>query len=632
MIAFHHHAKKVVHHIQKHHQKYLLFWGVASSVFVAAKIFLFFTASFVLYNGAYDLSFAQNLETGSVDTGTVTSETLSGTILSWAQATTESTGTILTGNTQTGTVVVTGDTQTWTVQNTGTVVVVETGTVQTWSTQTTGTVQNTGTNQQTTPQSVTCQSGDYLMSTVLSGMSFSGMIPFQWSLSGSCVAPSSLSFQLYDHNNQWIEIGQLTGGSRSLSMDSIKLFSGRYSVTGLNMSGLVTTLYTGIYLGVPSSFWTGYKVRIVDGQSIVYQSSTFTVDHKVPTLSGLILSSSGYSSGVVGVAAPIKIAFDASEALSWVRITVASGQAALFNLSGLHYEYGIIMSGGQPTGPITYTISFADIAGNTWTTISWTSLFTFDKTFPVISGLTITGSVGKGISVSYTTSEAALSTVFATFHGTTTWWILRGATYATTHSFVFTSLSTGSIYDIGVSFADVAGNLTKVALLLGISSTWSLQSSWVATVYGTDVQRALLESTATTTASTGIVLSGSTIGSALDLVKKEILKFNDCRDRIAYTPIKLKIKGNEFNLTMPDFKKSEVRKIVNAFSYYMVQKLDKDWIMKQTELDEITKKFDSFLVILKLVKDDDNSCKQNLSNYHIRQFKETMETYGILGL
>jgi hypothetical protein len=35
------------------------------------------------------------------------------------------------------------------------------------------------------------------------------------------------------------------------------------------------------------------------------------------------------------------------------------------------------------------------------------------------------------------------------------------------------------------------------------------------------------------------------------------------------------------------------------------------------------------LVILKLIRDDDNYCKQNLSNYHLTQFQESLELYDI---
>jgi len=59
-----------------------------------------------------------------------------------------------------------------------------------------------------------------------------------------------------------------------------------------------------------------------------------------------------------------------------------------------------------------------------------------------------------------------------------------------------------------------------------------------------------------------------------------------------------------------------------------MDKLKKQDLTK-SDLDDIINRFDSFLVILKLVRDDENQCKQNLSNYHIRSFQKTLEEYKI---
>ena len=60
----------------------------------------------------------------------------------------------------------------------------------------------------------------------------------------------------------------------------------------------------------------------------------------------------------------------------------------------------------------------------------------------------------------------------------------------------------------------------------------------------------------------------------------------------------------------------------------MMDKL-KNKKLQSTDLDYIINRFDNFLVILKLVRDDENQCKQNLSNYHIRLFQKTLQEYNI---
>jgi len=79
---------------------------------------------------------------------------------------------------------------------------------------------------------------------------------------------------------------------------------------------------------------------------------------------------------------------------------------------------------------------------------------------------------------------------------------------------------------------------------------------------------------------------------------------------------------------MPNFSKSDIRKIVNAFTIVVMDKLERSDLTKD-DLDSIANSFDDFLIVLKLVRDDDNQCKQNLSNYHIRAFQKTLNEYKI---
>jgi hypothetical protein len=80
---------------------------------------------------------------------------------------------------------------------------------------------------------------------------------------------------------------------------------------------------------------------------------------------------------------------------------------------------------------------------------------------------------------------------------------------------------------------------------------------------------------------------------------------------------------------MPEFNKDYVKKVVNAFSLLILDKVEKNKKLTKAEVTEITDKFDNFLIVLKLIRDDDNVCKQNLSNYHISQFKRALNEYGI---
>ena len=80
---------------------------------------------------------------------------------------------------------------------------------------------------------------------------------------------------------------------------------------------------------------------------------------------------------------------------------------------------------------------------------------------------------------------------------------------------------------------------------------------------------------------------------------------------------------------MPDFRKSQVRTLVNAFTLFVLNQIRNTPDISTEDIRYITAKFDSFLVVLKLLRDDDNACKQNLSNYHMSQFTRALEEYNI---
>jgi hypothetical protein len=112
-------------------------------------------------------------------------------------------------------------------------------------------------------------------------------------------------------------------------------------------------------------------------------------------------------------------------------------------------------------------------------------------------------------------------------------------------------------------------------------------------------------------------------------LKVEVDKFNACKNALTYTPVELKVRNTSFMIQMPDFKKSEVKTLVNAFTLFILDKIKNNYAITSDDMTEITKKFDKFLIILKLLRDDDDTCKQNLSNYHIIQFKDALEEYNI---
>jgi len=526
MTPIHHH---IYHHVRRHHKKYLFLGTAMAGFFAITKIMLLFATSFALFSTSQSTSFADSLPVDSLtqDTGTVSSgstTTISDEDLALMYGL--GTGSGSTGDTTTWNII-----DTWTLldliaqhaaaamgtgtESTGTSLTT-TGTTSTWTTTvastTTSVSSTTTTTSSTTPVDSTgvtyyetllsnqvtyCHTGDLLMSTLLSGQNFGGVTSFQWTLSGSCVL-DNLSFQLYDHNHHWIEVAQLSGSNLGFSFDTRFLQDGWYATTWLNASGEVYTIDPGLYSGVSSSSWTGYKVRILnDAGNILYQSSGFTIDNLVPTLSGFSFIYTGDE---------VHLLFSSSKLLDNVSISLSAGKASSNTVSWTQYDYYLRGFGTGYKGAIGYSISFSDLWGNT-----------------------------------------------------------------------------GSVSGTGyLSFS-------------GVTSTWTLLNVFQA-------------------------------------MKQEIAKFNECKDKLNYKSIPLDVGGKSFKLAMPTFKKSDVKKLVSAFSYFVVKKLDSVNSLDQSELDSITKTYNNFLVVLKLARDDDNDCKQNLGTYYMGLFTSTMESYGITEL
>lgn len=118
----------------------------------------------------------------------------------------------------------------------------------------------------------------------------------------------------------------------------------------------------------------------------------------------------------------------------------------------------------------------------------------------------------------------------------------------------------------------------------------------------------------------------ATLGVTL---RAEIDKFTVCKEALTYFPVAVDVKNTTFTIQMPMFEKAQMKPLVNAFALFILDKIKHDYAMTSGNIDELTKKFDNFLIILKLLRDDDNVCKQNLSNYHINQFKRALEEFKI---
>lgn len=177
-----------------------------------------------------------------------------------------------------------------------------------------------------------------------------------------------------------------------------------------------------------------------------------------------------------------------------------------------------------------------------------------------------------------------------------------------------------------IQYYDLVGNIwvyTQDSDLIFVNDTntgtnlftWTTNNTWTNT-----------PATTTWISNTWINKTWTNFGFVL---MNEISKFNNCKKWVSYKELKLDIHWSTYVLQMPEFKKSYVKKVINAFTLVVLSNIEKDKSLTKSELEAITNKFNNFLIILKLVRDNDNVCKQTLSNYHINEFKNIIEKHDL---
>lgn len=627
---FHHvkrHAKTVGCHVRKHHKKYLL-WIFGG--FAVTKMLLVFVAGFGLLQ--YNLSTFASNESGCVMTGQTYVEpvescttTVAGYYTGGQEECVVTQEGYYTGGSldESGNLVnqtyidpVQSCTLTWQtyiapVQECTTIPGYRTGGTQVCP-EVTG---NSWTNLWSSATSGTdgvCWSGDIQRVVPYSGSSLRSTFSFQRNyLDTDCTSGDIqlLTIQLYDHNQQRVSLGTVSSAVTGYSFNSLLLswvtnqsglvLSGLYHVLWTGLSGQVIHVYTGVATGAYTNLWTGYRLRLLNAaQTVLITWTTFTIDNIVPVLTGVTLSSSDSVSGYVGLNKQVQLSFAASEVLSWVTVTIWWTWTTVVAINGLNYTYTQILTSWFTQGTIPYTITFSDIAGNTWS-IAGVSTLVFDKTAPTVSQLQLTWTTG-GVALSFVSSELARFAVSSSL------WAWTWTDYTTGHTYVFSGVVANTTYPFRLSVLDMAGNPTMYSGSFIQTATGVTFSYIVYTTSELTWTLALLQQT----------------------LKIEVEKFNACKNALNVVALPVTVDKNTYVLQMPDFKKTYIKKVVNAFSLLILDKVEQNKELTQSEIDIITDRFDNFLIIMKLLKDDDNVCKQNLSNYYITQFSRVLTEFN----
>ena len=206
-------------------------------------------------------------------------------------------------------------------------------------------------------------------------------------------------------------------------------------------------------------------------------------------------------------------------------------------------------------------------------------------------------------------------------------------TYSDAHDFSFTGISSNLDYNYTLSLEDYAKNITYIWGIFKIS--WDIITHTNNVINSEDM---IVDTGFSTWANTTVetwdvntwAISTWSTSTPATTFLWEINKFKMCKDSLLnITTLEIPVRKYKAKIEMPELETTYVRKLVSAFSIVLFDRIEKGWLNKH-EIDEVTKEFNNFLVIIKLVRDDSNNCEQNLSNYYMSKFRDSLVEYSLV--
>ncbi|MCK9467400.1 MAG: hypothetical protein M0P94_03665 [Candidatus Absconditabacterales bacterium] len=463
-------------------------------------------------------------------------------------------------------------------------------------------------------ESSVCGLGDIGLLSPLSGDILKGEIEISWTYKKNICEEIPLVVKLRDANTQYVKIGELEAGENSLIFDSSLLYSGFYNITGLNSTGEEILLHAGRYPGLNTKYFSGHKIVIYSqDMDVLYEGDHFTIDNESPFLSEVILTTEGQTGNYIGLGKKVSVSFSANEELSGVVVNILGVDADLEEKEDNNYEYISYLSEQHTSGNIIYNVEFEDLAGNTGYYEGYSDII-FKKKEPLVRDLVFSLS-GEDLQLDLDVDEESNLEFIYVLSGNTTGYTINSS-YGTSHTILLEDINVGDYYNYSIAIRNLANNIGYIGgyfQITGEDVSYDFQN-----INGSDML-------------VGIGFEPKIINtdSILNGLLMEIDKFNSCKEGISrFNTLNIPVGLYHAKVEMPELEKSYVRKLVSAFSIVLFERVESAGLNKDL-IDKITSEFNDFLVILKLVQDDDNQCEQSLSNYYMSRFRNNLIKYNL---